>query len=323
MTLTRSRAMGGACKESYVNRCLSKRVCGRGEANPQRHAGAQTDLGQRCKPGVTLVHVCGRFRFSLRPLRVRVRLFKERGWLPAFLLLQCLPRDQVRCRATPVQAGVWQRPAGVQASLRWDGRHQRPDEQAEPAAGRAGRLVPQIPGQVPETLMWAEELLPHVVFGETMVGDTKVTRWKRERPLCFVFCCFQVVAEDYNKLKDLKQVRTSELIRAASVLWAWSLCWNVTWMSLSLSLCLSLCLSLSLFLLQTSEYQSKKKECRRLRHKLFHIKRMVKDYDKNHSWRRGDLRWAEHRHTPEHRDPVRPKLAGPTHPVNTAHTCQR
>ncbi|XP_054645351.1 occludin [Dunckerocampus dactyliophorus] len=34
---------------------------------------------------------------------------------------------------------------------------------------------------------------------------------------------------------------------------------------------------------RTSEYQSKKKECRRLRHKLFHIKRMVKDYDKSHS----------------------------------------
>ncbi|KAF7202620.1 occludin isoform X1 [Nothobranchius furzeri] len=33
---------------------------------------------------------------------------------------------------------------------------------------------------------------------------------------------------------------------------------------------------------QTSEYQSKKRECRRLRHKLFHIKRMVKDYDKTH-----------------------------------------
>ncbi|XP_029939346.1 occludin-like [Salarias fasciatus] len=33
---------------------------------------------------------------------------------------------------------------------------------------------------------------------------------------------------------------------------------------------------------QTSDYQSKKKKCRRLRHKLFHIKRMVKDYDKNH-----------------------------------------
>ncbi|XP_072245277.1 occludin [Leuresthes tenuis] len=33
---------------------------------------------------------------------------------------------------------------------------------------------------------------------------------------------------------------------------------------------------------QTSEYRSKKKECRRLRHKLFHIKRMVKLYDKNH-----------------------------------------
>ncbi|XP_020511964.1 occludin [Labrus bergylta] len=34
---------------------------------------------------------------------------------------------------------------------------------------------------------------------------------------------------------------------------------------------------------QTSDYRAKKKECRRLRHKLFHIKRMVKDYDKNHS----------------------------------------
>lgn len=67
------------CRESYVNRCLSKRVCGRREANPQRHAGAQTDLGQRCKPGVTLVHVYSRFRFSLQPLRVRVRLFKDRG----------------------------------------------------------------------------------------------------------------------------------------------------------------------------------------------------------------------------------------------------
>ncbi|XP_028301429.1 occludin [Gouania willdenowi] len=33
---------------------------------------------------------------------------------------------------------------------------------------------------------------------------------------------------------------------------------------------------------QTSDYRYKKKECRRLRHKLFHIKRMVKDYDKNH-----------------------------------------
>lgn len=33
---------------------------------------------------------------------------------------------------------------------------------------------------------------------------------------------------------------------------------------------------------RTPNYQSKKKECRRLRHKLFHIKRMVKDYDKNH-----------------------------------------
>uniref|UniRef100_A0A8C3AUR6 Si:ch73-61d6.3 n=1 Tax=Cyclopterus lumpus TaxID=8103 RepID=A0A8C3AUR6_CYCLU len=32
----------------------------------------------------------------------------------------------------------------------------------------------------------------------------------------------------------------------------------------------------------TSDYRTKKKECRRLRHKLFHIKRMVKDYDKNH-----------------------------------------
>lgn len=34
---------------------------------------------------------------------------------------------------------------------------------------------------------------------------------------------------------------------------------------------------------QTSDYQSKKKECRRLRHKLFHLKRMVKNYDKSHS----------------------------------------
>ncbi|XP_008282988.1 occludin [Stegastes partitus] len=33
---------------------------------------------------------------------------------------------------------------------------------------------------------------------------------------------------------------------------------------------------------QTPNYQSKKRECRRLRHKLFHIKRMVKDYDKKH-----------------------------------------
>lgn len=35
--------------------------------------------------------------------------------------------------------------------------------------------------------------------------------------------------------------------------------------------------------LQTPDYQSKKKLCRRLRHKLFHIKRRVKDYDKSHS----------------------------------------
>ncbi|XP_068599787.1 occludin [Brachionichthys hirsutus] len=34
---------------------------------------------------------------------------------------------------------------------------------------------------------------------------------------------------------------------------------------------------------QTSDYKSKKKQCRRLRHKLFHIKGMVKNYDKNHS----------------------------------------
>ncbi|XP_061153554.1 occludin [Syngnathus typhle] len=34
---------------------------------------------------------------------------------------------------------------------------------------------------------------------------------------------------------------------------------------------------------RTPEYQSKKKECRSLRHKLFHIKRMVKNYDKSHS----------------------------------------
>lgn len=49
---------------------------------------------------------------------------------------------------------------------------------------------------------------------------------------------YQIVAEDYNQLKDVKR---------------------------------------------TSDYQSKKLECRRLRHKLFHIKRMVKDYDKYHS----------------------------------------
>ncbi|XP_053709616.1 occludin [Synchiropus splendidus] len=48
---------------------------------------------------------------------------------------------------------------------------------------------------------------------------------------------YQVVAEEYNQLKDLKQ---------------------------------------------TQEYQAKKKECRRLRYKLFHIKRMVKNYDKTH-----------------------------------------
>ncbi|XP_057696984.1 occludin [Corythoichthys intestinalis] len=34
---------------------------------------------------------------------------------------------------------------------------------------------------------------------------------------------------------------------------------------------------------RTAEYQSKKGECRRLRHKLFHIKRMVKNYDKSNS----------------------------------------
>ncbi|XP_034562969.1 occludin isoform X2 [Notolabrus celidotus] len=34
---------------------------------------------------------------------------------------------------------------------------------------------------------------------------------------------------------------------------------------------------------QTPDYRAKKKDCRRLRHKLYHIKRMVKDYDKNHS----------------------------------------
>ncbi|XP_071769564.2 occludin [Centroberyx gerrardi] len=49
---------------------------------------------------------------------------------------------------------------------------------------------------------------------------------------------YQAVAEEYNRLKDLKR---------------------------------------------TPDYQYKKQECRRLRHKLFHIKRMVKDYDKSHS----------------------------------------
>ncbi|XP_010870862.1 occludin [Esox lucius] len=34
---------------------------------------------------------------------------------------------------------------------------------------------------------------------------------------------------------------------------------------------------------RTPDYQAKKLECRRLRHKLFHIKRMVKSYDKGHS----------------------------------------
>lgn len=34
---------------------------------------------------------------------------------------------------------------------------------------------------------------------------------------------------------------------------------------------------------QTPEYQTKKRQCRRLRHKLFHVKRMVKNYDKSHS----------------------------------------
>lgn len=34
---------------------------------------------------------------------------------------------------------------------------------------------------------------------------------------------------------------------------------------------------------QTPDYQTKKRQCRRLRHKLFHIKRMVKNYDKSHS----------------------------------------
>lgn len=42
-------------------------------------------------------------------------------------------------------------------------------------------------------------------------------------------------------------------------------------------------LSFSLSAAQTADYRAKKKRCRRLRHKLFHIKRMVKDYDKNHS----------------------------------------
>ncbi|XP_058495076.1 occludin-like [Solea solea] len=49
---------------------------------------------------------------------------------------------------------------------------------------------------------------------------------------------YQITAEEYNHLKDLKQ---------------------------------------------TPDYQSKKRECRRLRRKLFHVKRMVKNYDKNHS----------------------------------------
>ncbi|XP_035032054.1 occludin [Hippoglossus stenolepis] len=48
---------------------------------------------------------------------------------------------------------------------------------------------------------------------------------------------YQVAAEEYNLLKDLKQ---------------------------------------------TPDYRSRKKDCRRLRYKLFHIKRMVKNYDKTH-----------------------------------------
>ncbi|CDQ85241.1 unnamed protein product [Oncorhynchus mykiss] len=47
---------------------------------------------------------------------------------------------------------------------------------------------------------------------------------------------YQVVAEEYNRLKDLKR---------------------------------------------TPDYQAKKLECRKLRHKLFHIKRVVKAYDKS------------------------------------------
>ncbi|XP_036377334.1 occludin [Megalops cyprinoides] len=49
---------------------------------------------------------------------------------------------------------------------------------------------------------------------------------------------YQGVAEEYNRLKDLKR---------------------------------------------TPEYQTKKLQCKELRHKLFHIKRMVKNYDKGHS----------------------------------------
>ncbi|CAB1332293.1 unnamed protein product [Coregonus sp. 'balchen'] len=49
---------------------------------------------------------------------------------------------------------------------------------------------------------------------------------------------YQVVAEEHNRLKDIKR---------------------------------------------TPDYQAKKLECRRLRHKLFQIKRMVKAYDKGHS----------------------------------------
>lgn len=49
---------------------------------------------------------------------------------------------------------------------------------------------------------------------------------------------YQAVAEEYNRLKDLKR---------------------------------------------TPEYQTKKLHCKELRHKLFHIKRMVKEYDRGHS----------------------------------------
>lgn len=49
---------------------------------------------------------------------------------------------------------------------------------------------------------------------------------------------YQAVAEEYNRLKDLKRI---------------------------------------------PDYQNKKLQCRKLRHKLFHIKRMVKSYDRDHA----------------------------------------
>ena len=104
-----------------------------------------------------------------------------------------------------------------------------------------------------------------------------------------LFCMFpQAVAEEYNQLKDLKQVRR-RLIKT-NLIHHQPLYLKKYWTSLSIELhsctqCFVLWNdSFAVPALQTSDYRSKKKQCRRLRHKLFHIKRMVKDYDRNHSW---------------------------------------